>query len=277
MTENEMLGRFEASSGNIHKILNYASAPLGDQYDQTYINLSEDKFRTISNAGQAVIAYCDFTKPFVADIDIHDNVDSQAGMQAIIKVPQFQEYLNFVGGNTISVEFYGQVDEENKASKAVIEGDLKAEIFLPSSNSDYESKQFRIVDTYNDDNEWVKPSNDEPLQTSFRTHAEEFNKIIDVVSFEDFALANYPVVVENGEFMLSASDKNDRDSVEGQLYSEDVDGPDVSNTYSRGFEELFSVISGELYVETEQDCPISVVRESNDGAMTLRYCILPAK
>lgn len=276
MSEKEKLGSFETTVGKMQKLLQWASAPFEDKYDQCYFNLASEEIRTISNAGQAVVSYCDFGKPFIQEFNLHEEVDPSAGMQAILKVSQVQNYLNFVGGKNLQVEFYGSVGNENKADKMVLDGNLRAEIFLPSSDSDYQSKQLKIVDVYNDDNEWEKPSNGEPLETSFNTEVKEFNKIIDIVSFDSFALSNYPVVIEDGEFMLNASDENQRDTIEGNLNAWDVEGPDVNNSYSRSFEQLFGNISGDVSIGIEQDSPISIVREANDGAITLRYSILPA-
>jgi hypothetical protein len=282
--ETELLGRFESTMDNMQKMLQWASAPFDERYDQCYLNLAEDELRTVANAGKSVIAYCDFEEPFIQNIELHEDVDGSAGMQSIIKVPQIRNYLDFVGGNQISMEFYGVPGDENKTDYVVIDGDLQASLYVPSGDTDYESKQLQIVNLYNDDNEWVKPStipdsgeaNDgEALETSFVTRVEDFQKIIDVVSFESFALANYPVAIEDGKFQLRATDENKRNSVEGELYSENVDGPDVSNSYSRGFEELFGNINGQVDIQIEDDAPLSVVRESNDDAMSLRYLILP--
>lgn len=276
MTDTEILGKFETTMGNMQKMLQWSHAPFDDErFDQVYCNLVDGELRTVANAGQAVVAYCDYKKPFVTETEVHEDVED-VGMQAILKVPQVRSYLNFVGGDDITLEFHGVPDGEYRADKLVLDGDLRAEIYLPSSDSDYKSKQLKVVEVYNDDNEWVK-NNGEPLQTSFKTEASQFQRIIDVVSFDSFALANYPVVVEDGKFLLDAADENDRDSVYGELEAYDIEGPDVSNSYSRGFEELFGNISGELEIGVEQDAPISIVRQSSDEALTLRYSVLPAQ
>lgn len=285
MTSDELIGSFETTKGNMEKMFRWASAPFDEKYDQVYLNLADEEIRTVANAGQAIIAYCDFTEPFVQNIELHDDIDGSVGMESILKVPQVQSYLGFVGGNDISVEFYGQIEEvqgENgtyiqaRAKRVVLDGDLRAEIYVPNSESDYKAKQLAVVNVYDDDEQWIK-NNGEPLKTSFTTDVEEFQRIVDVVSFDNFALANYPVVIEDGKFMLAAADENNRDSVRGELEAEDVEGEDVDNSYSRGFEQLFGNISGELDVQVEDDAPISIVRQSSDEALTLRYCILPAQ
>lgn len=285
MTE-ELLARFETKMDNIQKILQWSSAPLDtDRYDQIYFNISEDELRTVGNAGESVVAYCTYHSPFVEDSELADEADSDAGVEAIVNEPKLSDYLDFVGGNNVALEFYGD-PEEPRATRMKVDGDLSATIYLPASQSDYESKQLGIVNLYNSDEQWVKPSTfdigeesvdeGEPLSTRFETLVSEFEKIIDIVNFDSFAMVNYPVVINDGEFVLDVSDDNDRDEVSGTLFSEDVEGEDVNNEYSRGFENLFNSIGGRVQVGIEQDAPIDVVRSSNDDAFTLRYVLLPS-
>lgn len=264
----------------MRQMVQWASAPFDERYDQVYFNLALDEIRTVANAGQATVAYCTFSKPFVTNVELHDDIDLEAGMQAILKAPAIENYLNFVGGKSLTVEFYGQSDvDEIRAEKIVLDGDLRAEVYLPSSEADYSDKALKVVQVYDEDDNWRRGGGDgDTLATSFETHTSEFQKIIDVVNFDDFALSNYPVVVEDGDFLLSASDDNERDSVRGQLEADNVEGPDVSKSYSRGFEELFSTIDGEIDVGVgaEEGGPITIVRAGNDDSFTLRYSILPA-
>jgi len=276
MSELQLLGSFESSMDNLQKIVRWASAPLDtERYDQIYFNVAKEELRTIGNQTDSVVAWCTFHKPFVRDVELGDDVDGDAGMEAIVKIPQLENYLNFVGGEVVTVEFYAPEDS-NRATKMALHGDLSAEIYIPNSDVDYENIQHAIVEVFDENNVWRRPSNDEPLSTSFTTNVEEFEKIMQVVNFDSFALTNYPVTIEDGEFVLNASDGNERDSVSGSLYAEDVDGPDVSNVISAGFEELFNNIGGEIEVQIEDDAPMAVVRTPNDDSFTLRYTLLPA-
>jgi hypothetical protein len=280
MTDDVMLGSFETTMNNMQKLLNWSSAPLDlERYDQVYFNLRPNTLTAISNIGKAVIAYCDFQEPFVENISVNEGLHS-VGMESLLRVPQFQQYLDFVGGESLEVTFFGQIEEnddgnQGRAKRVRIDGELTAEIYVPNSRSEYESMQLGIVSLYDDDNNWLRPSNNEPLETEFETWCKEFERIISIVDFDDFAMTNYPVSIQNGEFVLDVSDSNQRDSVSGPLNSISVDAPDNSEKYSRGFEELFSTISGEIKVRFEEDAPISVVRESNDDALCCRYVILP--
>ena len=274
MSDDILKGKFETGRGNLAKVLKWASAPFDERYDQAYLNLQSDTLNTIANASNSMIAYDTFQEPFVDEVELHDSVDESAGLEAIINVPTTEKYLDFVGGERVAVELYG-AEGERGCKRMVLDGDLTASFYLPSSKSDYESKALQVVGRFNDDNEWINADGD-VLSTSFRTHVDQFQKIIKAVSFENLALSAYPVVVQDGEFRLDATDDNDRDSISGELWARNVEGPDVENYYTRGFEELFDNIGGEIQVMTEQDSLITIVRENEDRNMTLRYSILPA-
>ena len=265
-------GSFETTRGNLQSMLTWLSAPLNDKYDKAYFNLREESLTTIANMGEQVVAYCTFDSPFVQDIEVHES--NEAGMESLINIEDVQNYVDFVGGERVKVTFFGNEDD-TLCSKMEISGDLTVTIYVPSSEADYESQQTGIVNVYDDEERWCKPSNGERLSTHFTTTVDQFERIVQVKEFDDFAMSTYPVVIEDGEFVLNAADENQRNSVSGSLKAEDVEGPDVNNSYSRGFSELFNNISGEIEVDIEQDTPMSVVRQSNDKSLKLRFTLLP--
>lgn len=271
MTER-VLGKFETTHSNLMDIMTWATAHLDDRFDQSYLNLAEDELRTVANAGESVAGYNTLREPYVQDVELDDDVDGQAGVEAVVNVPNVLDYLNFVGGERVGIELIG--GDDHRASKMRIDGDLSATIYLPSSEADYQSKALKIIERYDDEDKWVKSDGDH-LDTSFTTTMEEIGRIVSVKEYDDFNLNNVPVVVNDGKFMLDASDSNGRDEVSGSLYAEAVEGPDVHNEYSRGIGELTKNISGKVRVATEPNSLLSIVRKSNDGAMILRYSILP--
>lgn len=270
MTE-QVLGKFETTHSNLVDIMTWATAHLDDRFDQSYINLAEDELRTVANAGESVAGYNTLREPYVQDVELADDVDGQAGAEAVVNVPNVLDYLNFVGGERVTIELIG--GDDHRAEKMRINGDLSATMYLPSSEADYQSKALKIIERYDDDNQWVK-SGGENLDTSFTTTMEEISRIVSIKEYDDFNLNNVPIVVQDGEFMLDAS-SDGRDEITGSLYAEGVEGPDVHNEYSRGIGELVKNVSGKVRVQTEPGSLLSIVRESNDGAMILRYSILP--
>jgi hypothetical protein len=274
MSEEIQKGKFESSTGNVAKLLQWGTAPLEDKYDQMWLNLQPEEINTVANAGESVVAYNTLQDPFVQDVELHDSVGG-GGLEAIIDVPMAQQYLGFVGGDRITLTFYGREDERG-CTKMSLDGDLTATVYLPSSESDYESKALRAVERYDDDEKWIT-ADETRLDTSWTTRVDQFEKIVEAKDeFDNLALSTYPVTIKDGEFRIDANDDNNRYSVSGSLWAEDVGGPDLQNHYTRAFAELFDNIAGEVEVMAEQDSLITVVRESNDNSVLLRYSVLPA-
>ena len=267
---------FETTRDNLQKMIKWISAPLNDQYNKAWLNVQETEIHAVASMGQAVVSYSTFQTPLVQNIKIHDDVDSSKGVEVILNLDDLKDYVDFVGGERVEVTFLGNADEQ-LCRKMEIDGDIHIDLYVPSSEADYESQQTGIVNLYDAEERWCKPSDGEPLSTRFETTVSEFERIVRVTEFDDFALSTYPVVIENGNFVLDATDENHRNSIKGNLDSADVEGPDVSNSYSRGFSELFSNISGKVFVDIEQNAPMNVVRKSNDDAMVLRYLLLPTE
>lgn len=282
MSEEKLLASFEAPFDRVMDIIRFGHAPLEERYDQMYLNVAEDEIRTVANASDNVASYCTFNEKFVNDIHVDDSVDSVVGMESVINVFDIQDYLQFVGGSVVEVRFYGYEDDR-LAARVDLDGDLCATVYLPHSRSDVESKKLNIMKLYDSDNRWVRPStfdvqdgsadDGEPLGTTFVTDIEEFEKIVKASNFDDITFSNFPVVIEDGELVLEAADEDDRNKIEGTLHAEEVEGDNVRNVYSRGLDELVGNISGNVRVGIEQDGPVSIVREANDGAFIARYSI----
>lgn len=265
-------GSFETTRGNLENMLQWIGAPLDDRHDKAWLNLQDDSLHAVANIGKMVVSYCTFEEPMIQNSHVHESIDS--GMETLINIEDTSEYLDFVGGERVEVTFFGNEDE-NLCRKMEIDGDLTVTIYVPNSEAEYEDKQTGIVEVYDDEERWCKPSDGEPLSTHFTTRVKDFQRIVQAKEFDDFAMSTFPVVIDDGEFVLNAFDDNERNSITGSLYSADLEGPDVNNSYSRGFKELFGNISGEVEVDIGEDTPMSVVRQSNDDAMTLRYTLLP--
>jgi len=249
--------QFETTRGNLQKMLKWISAPLDEAYDKAWLNITEEQVNAVSNMGQSAISYCTFEEPFVQDVQLHESVDEN-GVQTLVNYIDVENYIDFVGGERVEVTFFGNEDE-TLCRRMRIDGDIEVDIYVPHSEADFNSIQTGIIQRYNDSDRWLN-SDSEPMGTQFTTKVQEFERIVRVTEFDDFALSTYPVSIEDEEFILDASDDDGRNSVSGRLESSDVSGPDVNNFYSAGFAELFDNISGEVVVDIEQDFPMSVVR-----------------
>lgn len=276
-------GSFETTRGNLQKIIQWTMGHLDmDNYNKAYFNLADGVLRTIANAGQANASFCTFREPFVQNTELHEDEDENAGMEAIVKMTELQDYLNFFEGERVTLEFLGPEADpdaegyETVAEKMVVNGDWEAEVYLPSSKKDYESKALKTVKHYDERDRWIHPGGGNP-DTTFVTTAEEMQRVNEIWEYDNLAINHFPLVVEDEEVRLSATDNNERNSIEGSLEAEDVSGPDVHNEYSRGVDELFGNISGNIEVQVDDGAPLVVVQSDDEGSYVLRYSMMPAE
>lgn len=262
--------RFTLPLGKLRQMLNLSRAPLEDKYNKVYFNGKPERIATIANAGESIWSYCTYREDFYDDISVAES-ESENGAEFIVDAQELEEYLNFVGGEEVTISLFGEEDER-LAKVMEIEGDLSATIYLPTSNSHIEAVLTGIVNLYDDRDRWLKPSTEEPMDTRFVVDTDEMLRIVQAKEFDQFSLNSFPLVIEEGELLLEASDNNNRNQIEGTLTVHDVDGGDFSNTYSRGFKELFESLSGTVECHTEQDHPLTVVYD--EQGMTGRYGML---
>jgi len=273
MTEDfQHRASFTVDTGEVYKIVNHATAPLEDRYKEVYLNIFGGGIRSIANAGESITSYCTFREEFLNDLTLSDGVDEDAGTEAIIDAEEMRQYLDFVGGESVTVSFFGNGDDR-LSSVMELDGELTATIYIPTSNSYLESMLLSVTQLYDERDRWTKQSSGEPMTTNFTVDTSELNRIVRAKEFDEFSLNSYPVTIEDEELVLEATDENQRNTLTGALNAHSVDGPDVSNTYSRGFAELFGSIDGTVEVMTEQDHPLSVVYD--ESGMTCRYALLP--
>lgn len=284
MTQEIQKGSFETTLDNFQKMVKWSSAPFDERYNQIWFNLGNDEGRMIANAGGHTLSYCTFDEPFVENVDLHPSVEG-GGLEAILKADKMKDWLQFAGGNELSVEFYG-VEDERGCRYMIIDGDFEVTVYLSNADSDFEAFNLGIAQLYDSEDRYVpastfdmeegSPDDGEPLSTHIETDADQFERIVEVSTHDLFNLSTYPVVVEDETFLLDATDNEGNNAISGELEA-DVDGPDVHNHYTRAFDMLFGDISGEIDVRVEDEMPIDIVKQSADNALTLRYVILPAK
>jgi hypothetical protein len=111
------------------------------------------------------------------------------------------------------------------------------------------------------------------MDARIETNVKEINRIVEIVD-NDEDTKFYPITIRDGELYLSVGKDERRNAAWGALNAKEVDGPDLSNQYNQGFQELFDTLSGTVRIETEEDKPICVVQDAREGQV-LRNVIGP--
>lgn len=272
MSETE-LATIRGSASDIRTMIELSAlAGAGDPFhSDLYLNVHDAGAVTVigGQPGDVTQTYCTFTEDTLTEI----NSEQDDGTQAVIDVADFLTYgLDFASdGGELEVALRGDEDAE-LASVVEFYGAVNSRVMAPVAGDILEEVPTDIVNTFpNGDGEYVSQEKDKPFPTHIHTDAEHIKRIIEVVD-HDPETNFYPLTVEEGELQLDIGRDGGRNAVWGELEADEVDGPDVSNQYKKGFEEVFNSLSGDVWLQTAPGgAPVCVAQE-RDG-MVLRHVI----
>jgi len=248
----------EASKAQIRDIVEQTAVGY---HEKIYANITDGRVRFLAGTpGGTVVAYNDYVE---GDID-----DISGEAQAIIPVPKLLDHLGLAGegsNSNIALEFIGSEGStlaEQLKIGLVGSHSFEAGITLPASENSLESVPTDLPGLFNDDNVLMNQAEGRPVSTHIDTYAESLQKILDVVSMRE-ELEFYPVVVENGEFLLNVG-SDQGNYVNAKLQGE-AEGDEVDNLYGSGFSEVIKALDGGVTLHVEQGSPLQILKETNYG------------
>lgn len=259
-------GTLSMSEKRLWQIIAEATAGRYEKYSELYLKATDDTIVTVANTpAMKFTSFCTFNGGF--------NLQGTDELEVILEIDDLAEYFDFVSGTgEVQLAFYG--DESNRLpTYYTIWSDLEATVYTKATEEDLkENFALGIAEKYNDDDHFV--GTDGELEVVVRGEASEFYRVAEAQDSDRLDLSMHPVVVEDDEFLLEATDEKQRNEISGVLPVNVVNGGDVNNFYDDKFEELFSHLNGQVEVQTEQGSVLSVVKESGDDVY--RHVITPA-
>lgn len=280
MTETHATLR--GSVAQMKSMLQEASLSGDTEHDDLYLQVTDEKVRIIQAApGEVVLTYCTFEHDWFDDVDIvrdahtieYDNGDEEMEVhaEAILNVENTLNYLSLASDDgTLVIEFSGSTDRR-LASNVKFEGAIETGIRLPGSQDALDTVPIWLVDRFTDDDRYTNSTGDKTLPTIIDTKVSSVQRIVEAVEMDrdaDF----YPISVEDGDFRMEVGEE-ERGYARGSLHANSVEGPDVENNYFDGFEEIFSVLSGSVTLQTapaEGGAPLAVIQDGDHGK-TIRH------
>lgn len=277
-----------ASYANLSQLLEQSSLDAANagndekRHDDIYLNILGDEVRVLKQTqGQTVITFCSFNEDFFDDLTLHRDVEERegtdtsgndfhyrSGAEAVLNVSKTSTYLeNAVGDEDATIELKFTGTEERRLSTFLrAEGAVKAWVKLPGSEDVLRNVPHWLPRRFNADNKYCNPQGD-PAPVNIETNVSQIEWLIDIVENDDDA-EFYPIVVEDGAFRVDVGD-DQKSGVSGEIISGDqVKGPDMESHFYQGFEEIFSVLSGKVELQSAPgDNPLAVVREGGDGSV----------
>lgn len=271
-----------ADANRLEQMIKKASlkASSGDAvHSEVYVNVGGGEARFLaSKQNNSVISYSTFGEGFLTSVEVDQDLlieDNNGTAEAIINVEDFLTYLNYAQddpSSTVELTLLG--DEDDRLCHALqFHGAIQTRVMLPASESNLDEVPLDAVGRFDDSTHSFLTGEGEPMEALIETDVREINRIVDIVNDDDDTKF-YPITIQDGELYLSVGKDERRNAAWGALNADTVEGPDLSNEYNQGFEELFGTLSGDVRIETQEELPICVVQDEYEGQV-LRNVIGP--
>lgn len=271
-----------APANRLEQMIKKASlkASAGDAvHSEVYVNMGGGEARFLaSKQNNSVISYSTFGAGFVDSVDTDQESlieDNNGTAEAIINVEDFLTYLSYATGDpSEQVELTLLGEENDRLCHALqFHGAIQTRVMLPASESNLDEVPLDAVGRFDDDTHSFVKSDGEPMDARIETGVSQIGKIVDIVNDDDDTKF-YPITIQDGQLYLNVGKDERRNAAWGALAADEVEGPDLTNEYNQGFEELFGTLSGDVRIETEEEKPICVVQDEYEGQV-LRNVIGP--
>lgn len=243
-------------------------------HEELYLNIEDGRIRILAGAPDSSSgAYVDLVEAFFEGVE--------GGTEAYFEVDQVQNYLNLIssGPSTeIDIEFRS-TDQESMAKQIRLSPtdrqDDEVTLMLMSGDKVLESVPTALPKRFDQNNNFLHPTEDRPAKVHIETYVDELERIVDAVSLRE-DLDYYPIVVEDDDFVLEVGDEKDQyvnTTLQGKVENED--GVSVDNLYGGSFSDVVSTLEGQIYVQTEDGSPVHLLQEKNH--VTIRHMIGTAR
>lgn len=248
----------------------------GPVHETIYFNISDGQLQALAGShGNVVVSFTSWNEEKLDGVGVTqqtiDNTDEDDNptLEAIIDTQEFLNYLDIASDGGIVELTFVKEPEQRLAQAVEIDSELTSRIPLPGSEAVLDEIPLDLPTQINEDDVLTNQEGNK-LPTNISTETDKLSKIIDAVDLhegteDDF----YPVVVEDGEFVLNVGDEKSQ-QIFGSL-KDSSEGPDLSNEYHSGFKELSGSLTGSIDLYSVDGGPLYVLQDSN-GA-TVRHSL----
>jgi hypothetical protein len=246
-------------------------------HSEVYVNVGGGEARFLAGKdGNRIISYSTFGGRFFESVEVHEDTlieENNGTMEAVISSKRFLKRLNRIeedSGYLVDIVFSGNPDER-LCNHLEFRGTEREELTLATSTDNLDYIPFEVTERFDEGNSWIT-NNGEPLAATIEADTRDIERIINIIN-EDSGLKSYPVTIRDNELYIDTGKNRVKDAAWGVLRTNRVSGPDLTNYYPEEFENVFSPLSGEVRLETEQDMHLCVICEQ-DGQV-VRHVLLP--
>jgi len=270
-----------AEAGRLEEMMRKAAlkSSSGDSvHSEVYVNVGGGEVRFLAGKdSNRIISYSTFGDGFLESVEVRQDAlteENNGTAEAILSVEDFLDYLDELGEDSeymTDIVFSGN-PSERLCNRLEFQSTTEEEMTLPSNENNLDVIPFGVIDRFDEAHSWTTSSG-EPLASTIVADARDIERIINVVN-EDVGLTSYPITIRDNELYIDTGKNRVKDAAWGTLRTDRVTGPDLTNYYPDEFENVFTILSGEVRLETEQDMPLCTVQEQ-DGQI-VRHVLAPA-
>lgn len=270
-----------AEAGRLEEMMRKAAlkSSSGDSvHSEVYVNVGGGEVRFLAaKDSNRIISYSTFGDGFLESVEVRQDTlteENNGTAEAILSVEDFLDYLDELGEDSeymTDIVFSGN-PSERLCNRLEFQSTTEEEMTLPSNENNLDVIPFGVIDRFDEAHSWTTSSG-EPLASTIVADARDIERIINVVN-EDVGLTSYPIIIRDNELYIDTGKNRVKDAAWGTLRTDRVTGPDLTNYYPDEFENVFTILSGEVRLETEQDMPLCTIQEQ-DGQI-VRHVLAPA-
>lgn len=249
----------------------------GPVHDTLYFNISDGQMQSLASThGKSVVSFTTWNEEKLKEVDVTEQTvnntdeDENPSLEAVVDTQEFLNYLEIASnGGIVELNFIKE-PAERLAQALEIDSKLTARVPLPGSQAVLEEVPLGLPSRINDEEVMVNGDGNQ-LPTNISSSTQELQKVVDAVDLHEDAEEDfYPIVVDDGEFVLNVGDTKSQ-QIFGAL-SSGVEGPDLDNEYHVGFEEAVKSLSGNMEVYSAPGGGPFYVLQDGSGE-TLRHSL----
>jgi hypothetical protein len=272
-----------ATADDLTQMIRKASLKPGSPdpiHFEVYLSVQEDQIDILaSERNNAILSYSTFGGNFFDSITVNQNVltvDNNRKAETIVNVTDFLKYLTRAQDNSNStVEMALLGEEDDRLCHALqFHGTIQTQIMLPASESNLKQIPLAAVKRFDENTNSFLNSDGESLPATIDTDVREIQRIVDIVD-NRYDIDLFPIIIQDSELYVNIDTEEVAPNPWGRLNTERVVGPDLSNKYKKGFEEVFKTLSGIVRLETGPSMPLCILQQGDN--QVIRHVLAPVE
>lgn len=233
-------------------------------HDKVYFELQDDRMHVYAAGGEAVQSFSTYPKSYFQDFELH----CDQPVRALIDISSLEPFEWIDWWRPIELCFFPGVEITSQIQ-------IRANLIIGIAGKDLDVAPHQIrnkvFDRFDASNRFLNEKGTETLPVEIETTVDRVEKLMSIA--KEMEKPAYPITVKQGKWKIELEEEDSGNWVKDNLAADSVVGPDINNTYTKGCEEVFRHLSGQITLQTApHHGPLVVTKTTVDG-VTYRHII----